>query len=188
MAKKETIPADEKFEDIEFDLFKAINALDSKDYGYYDRLTSEQQKRFVPYNILLWMSAVKSKNPVLAEYYLNSANHYANTFFLDSAIQDHPKLLWLMLCAISPGIGKQFHEWIPHLNSSIMTYKKFVEVDQLRTYFSKLYPNVDIDLDEIKDEQHRKTLIAMNHPELKIEDINVLCQLMTEEDFKQYGS
>ena len=48
MARAKT-PTDEKFEKQDFNLFESIAAIDKKDYGYYDRLTSEQQRKFVPF-------------------------------------------------------------------------------------------------------------------------------------------
>jgi hypothetical protein len=57
-------PVDEKFQNIDFDLFEALSALDRKDYGYLDRLTEEQQKKFVPYMMTHWMSAVKGGSDI----------------------------------------------------------------------------------------------------------------------------
>jgi hypothetical protein len=51
--KKTAIPADEKLENQDFNLFEAIAALDKKDYGYYYRLTPEQQRKFVPFMLIL---------------------------------------------------------------------------------------------------------------------------------------
>ncbi len=48
-------PTDEKFEKQDFNLFEAIAAIDKKDYGYYDRLTPEQQRKFVPFMMLHWI-------------------------------------------------------------------------------------------------------------------------------------
>jgi len=50
---KEKLSADEKFEKVEFDLFDALAAIDRKDYSYYDRLTPEQQKKFVKALIIM---------------------------------------------------------------------------------------------------------------------------------------
>ena len=75
--KKADIPIDEKLENQDFDLFNALAALDKKDYGYYDRLTQEQQRKFVPYMMLMWMSAVKG-NKDLQNYYVSSTDYYAN--------------------------------------------------------------------------------------------------------------
>jgi len=62
------IPTDEKFERQDFDLFEALTALDKKDYAYYDRLSDEQQKKFVPYMLTHWMSAIKGKGDVQGFY------------------------------------------------------------------------------------------------------------------------
>jgi hypothetical protein len=59
---KEKVATDEKFDKQDFDLFEALSALDKKDYGYYDRLTTEQQKKFVPFMMLHWMSAIKGSS------------------------------------------------------------------------------------------------------------------------------
>ena len=65
---KEKLSADEKFEKIEFDLFDALAAIDRKDYSYYDRLTPEQQKKFVPFMMIHWISAIKGSSE-LQNYY-----------------------------------------------------------------------------------------------------------------------
>ena len=55
---KEKLSVDEKLEKQDFDLFEAITAIDKKDYGYYDRLTPEQQKKFVPFMMVHWISYI----------------------------------------------------------------------------------------------------------------------------------
>ena len=59
MATKNSTPKDEKFEKTDIDLFDVLAAMDKKDYGYYDKLTEEQKKKFVPYMMVLWMSCIK---------------------------------------------------------------------------------------------------------------------------------
>ena len=72
---KEKLSADEKFEKIDFDLFEALTAIDKKDYSYYDRLTVEQQKKFIPFMMIHWISAVKA-NSDIQSYYLQSTDHH----------------------------------------------------------------------------------------------------------------
>ena len=91
--KKVKTPTDEKLEKQDFDLFDALNALDKKDYGYYSRLTPEQQKKFVPFMLIHWMSAVKGTGGI-PEYYVRSVDHYANKYFLNETISQHPELQW----------------------------------------------------------------------------------------------
>ena len=85
------VPTDEKFEKQDFNLFEAIAAIDKKDYGYYDRLTPEQQRKFVPFMMLHWISVVKGKRE-LAQYYLQSVDFHANMHLFNENVIKHPKL------------------------------------------------------------------------------------------------
>jgi hypothetical protein len=190
MATKKTIPIDEKFVAQDFDLFDALAAMDKKDYGYYDRLSEEQQKKFVPYMMTHWMSAIKGDGDVQG-YYLRSVDYYANKHLFNEYVQKHPKLQWYMLCASSPGLGKQFHQWIPHLGSKITSLKEPAKTKEIKEYYTKIYPKVDSDdIDEIAKafvvEHKRKCYLAETYPNLKQSDIEILSQLVTEEDIKQY--
>ena len=190
MATKKSTPVDEKFVAQDFDLFDALTAMDKKDYGYYDRLTEEQQKKFVPYMMTHWMSAIKGSGDVQG-YYLRSVDYHANKHLFNEYVQKHPKLQWYMLCASSPGLGKQFHQWIPHLGSKVTSLKEPAKTKEIKEYYTKIYPKVDSDdIDEISkafvQEHKRKCYLAETYPNLKQSDIEVLSQLVTEEDIKQY--
>jgi hypothetical protein len=190
MATKKSTPVDEKFVAQDFDLFDALTAMDKKDYGYYDRLTEEQQKKFVPYMMTHWMSAIKGSGDVQG-YYLRSVDYHANKHLFNEYVQKHPKLQWYMLCASSPGLGKQFHQWIPHLGSKVTSLKEPAKTKDIKEYYTKIYPKVDSDdIDEISkafvQEHKRKCYLAETYPNLKQSDIEVLSQLVTEEDIKQY--
>jgi hypothetical protein len=188
--KKADIPIDEKFENQDFDLFNALAALDKKDYGYYDRLTQEQQRKFVPYMMLMWMSAVKG-NKDLQNYYVSSTDYYANKHMFNENVQKHPKLQWLMLCAASPGIGKQFHQWIPNISSNISKLKTAAKVKDIKDYYAKIYPKLNKDdlqemATEFVENQKRKMYLSQVYPNIKIEDVEVLNQLITDMDIEQY--
>ena len=83
---KEKLSKDEKFEKVDFDLFEALSALDKKDYGYYDKLTEEQQKKFVPYMMLMWMSAIKGSS-ALSGYYVMNTEYAANKYFFNENVR-----------------------------------------------------------------------------------------------------
>ena len=149
MATKKNTPVEEKFEAQDFNLFDALLAMDKKDYSYYDRLTEEQQKKFVPYMMTHWMSAIKGTGDVQG-YYLRSVDYHANKHLFNEYVQKHPKLQWYMLCASSPGLGKQFHQWIPHLGSKVTQLKEPAKTKDIKEYYTKIYPKVDGDsIDEI---------------------------------------
>ena len=189
MATKKT-PVEEKFEKQDFDLFDALIALDKKDYGYIDRLTEEQQRKFVPYMMTHWMSQIKA-NSGLQAYYVRSVDYHANQYLFNENVQKHPKLQWLMLCASSPGLGKQFHQWIPHLSTKVSQLKETPKEKDVKDYFGKVYPKADdSSLQEISkefvNEHKKKTYLAKQYPDLKYTDIELLSSLVTEEDIRRY--
>ena len=190
MATKKNTPVDEKLEKQDFDLFDALAALDKKDYGYYDRLTPEQQKKFVPHMMLKWMSGLKGSSDI-QRYYLQSIEYYANKYWYNENIQKNPKLQWLMLCAASPGVGKQFHQWIPEIKLKVAKLQENASLKEIKEYFKKTYPKIsDTDLEELSKtyiEPHkRKKYLAETFPDLKLSDIEVLNEIVTDEEIKQY--
>lgn len=86
-------------------------ALDRKDRDYYESFTDEEKKKFAPYLMIRWSSAVKG-NADLQAYYLLSANERINKHFFDISAKEHKKFLWLLSTTVSPGMGNQFHQWI----------------------------------------------------------------------------
>ncbi len=188
--KKPPTPKEEKFEKQDFDLFEALAALDKKDYGYIDRLTEEQQKKFVPFMMTHWMSAIKASGD-LQGYYVMSVEYNANKHLFDETVMKHPKLQWLMLCASSPGLGKQFHQWIPHLSSKVTNLKDTPKEKEMRDYYTKIYPKAsEAHLYAISEafvlEHKKKVYLASIYPDLKQTDIEILAQMVTDEDIKQY--
>jgi len=186
--KKQNI--EEKFEKQDFDLFEALVALDKKDYEYYDRLSEEQKKKFVPFMLIQWMSTVKGSKD-LQSYYLQSTDYHANKYMFNEHVQKNPKLQWLMLCASSPGLGKQFHQWIPNISQGVSKLKSPAKAKDIKEYFSKIYPKVDDEtLKEITDifvQEHKKKMyLSEVYPNLKITDIETLSQLVTDEDIRRY--
>jgi hypothetical protein len=187
---KEKVSADEKFESQDFDLFKAIEAIDRKDYSYYDKLSPEQQKKFVPFMMLHWVSAVKG-NEGVSRYYVMSVEAHANKYMFNEFVQKHPKLQWYMLCAASPGLGKQFHQWIPHIKERVSKLRESAKLKDTKEYYKKIYPKAsDSDVTLISEafvESHkRKVYLAEKFPNLKYDEIELLSDLVTDKDIKQY--
>jgi hypothetical protein len=189
-SKKNATPADEKLSNVDFDLFKAIEALDRKDYNYLNNLTEEQRKKFSPYMLLRWMSCVKG-NPDVTAYYLMNVNAVANKHMFNEYVIRHPQLQWLMLCAASPGIGKQYHQWLPHLKEGIGKLEDRATVKEVGEYFAKIYPSTDGEvIREVAEEfvtlQNHRHRLAGLYPEMKISDIEALANFVTSEDIDQY--
>jgi hypothetical protein len=182
------VSAEFKFQNQDFDLFQAIEAVDRKNYDWYCNLTEEQQRKFVPYMMLHWISAVKGN---LDGYYLLSTDIHANKYMFNERIQHHPELQWLMLCASSPGRGKQFHQWIPHLSEKVGSLREPVSTKTVADYFAKIYPGTDQGTikevaEEFTKEQNHKQRLAQIFPGMKLADIEVLAQFVTQQDIEQY--
>jgi hypothetical protein len=187
---KEKLSADEKFTKQDFDLFEALTAIDKKDYSYFDKLTPEQQRKFVPFMLIHWVSAIKG-NKDLQSYYLQSTDYHANKYLFNENVQKHPKLQWLMLCAASPGIGKQFHQWIPHIRAGVTKLKDMPKTKEVKEYFKKVYPkSSDSDLTTISavfvDNQRKKMYLASKFPEMKFDEIELLGEIITDQDIAKY--
>lgn len=189
MTKAKTAP-EEKFEKQDFDMFEALAAIDRKDYGYYDRLSKEQQKKFPLHIMIQYLSAVKGSKD-LQNYYVQSTEFYANKHLYNENVSKHPKLQWLMLCASSPGVGKQFHQYIPHIKERVSKLKDVAKVKDIKEYYKKIYSGVnDKQLSDMAEsfvaEQERKVYLANKFPTLSLSDIEVLNKLITDEEIVNY--
>lgn len=190
MPAKNQLQKDEKFEKTELDLFEILSAIDKKDYSYYDNLTEDQKKKFVPFMLTHWVSAVKAQ-PNVMSYYILSTNEYANKYLFNEVVSKHPKLQYLMLCSSSPGLGKQFHQWIPSIRDKVAKYKEPASNKEIKDYYTKIYHNAkNEDIQEITrvfiSDHKRKLKLAGIYPNLKISDIEVLSNLITDADIEEY--
>lgn len=187
---KQKLTAEEKFTNIDFPLFDALAALDKKDYDFFDRLTTEQQKGFSPFMLVHWLSTVSGVSD-LQRYYLQNTDYTANKHIFHENIIKHNKLQWLMLCAVSPGMGKQFHKWIPHIKRNYTLLLEEAKIKEINDYFSKVYPNTEKEiLSEISEEftriQKRKYKLAQFFPDLKVSDIETLNEVVTDTQISEY--
>lgn len=190
MATKNQTPQDEKWSNQDFDLFGALVALDKKDYSYFSGLTEEQQRKFVPYMMVHWMSAVKAQG-VLGGYYTISTDTHANKYLFNELVQKHPELQWLMLCAASPGLGKQFHQWIPHLKTAVANLKEAAKERDVVEYFQKIYRGAgEADIKQAASEwvstQNHQHRLAEMYPDMKLQDVSTLSALVDASEIDEY--
>ena len=129
-----------------------LAAMDNKDYSFYDNLTPEQQKKFAPFLLNRYVSLVKGSSDIQA-YYLMAGNQRVNCTYFELA--KHPKLVWQLLCTVSPGMGKQFHQWVGHKKK-----------------------------DKNNDNKRRKYIESL-HPSAKSDEIDMLCAMYTDKDIKE---
>lgn len=110
-----------------------MQALDRKDRNFYDNLSEEEKKKFSTYLMMKYGANVDG-GPELQEWYLRALNDRVNKSFFD--LNRHPKLQWLILTTVSPGMGTQQHYWLsPKKNEN----QKIVK------FFSELYPQLNSD-------------------------------------------
>jgi len=191
MAKKKVdVPKDEQLEKEDFPLFEAITALDKKDYGFFDGLSPEKQKKFTSFMLVRYLSYLKGSGE-LAGYYAMSTNYHANKYLFNEYVMKHPKLQWLMLCAASPGLGKQYHPWIPQIKEKVSLLKEEAQLKDTKEYYKKIYPKAnEDDVTEVAKafvtEQRKKFYLATVYPTMKLSDIEVLSQMVTDEEIKEY--
>ena len=137
-----------------------LGALDAKDYGFYDRLTPEQQKQLSPFLLNRYISIVKDGKPrhkgtQIEAYYLMATNEQVNTQYFELA--KHPKLIWQLLCTVSPGMGKQFHQWVGHKK------KDKGNTNKVRKYIEQLHPSAKRDeLDWLCTQYTEKEIKALD--------------------------
>ena len=185
MAKaKKSVADDEKLEKPRFDLFAALAAIDNKDYGWFSRLTSDQQRLFSPYMMLIWVSAVKAGGD-LGDYYLRNTDYTANRYFFDETIAMHPELQWLMLCASSPGMGKQFHVYLPHLSVAKTNFREALSHADALEYFEKVGLG-EMEANQYVTHQNRAVKIAKICDALNLDDISLLATIITDQEIEEY--
>jgi len=93
------------------DIKNEMAQFDRKNRGFYDSLSDEEKKKFSPFLMIRWGSAVGGSSDLQA-YYLMSCNENLNKHFFDVNTTQHKKLQWLMATTVSPGMGQQYHQWI----------------------------------------------------------------------------
>jgi hypothetical protein len=93
------------------DIKNEMAQFDRKNKEFYDSLTDEQKKKFAPFLMIRWGSAVGGSSDLQA-YYLMSCNENLNKHFFDISASKHKKFQWLLATTVSPGMGNQYHQWI----------------------------------------------------------------------------
>lgn len=88
-----------------------MREFDRKNRKFFDDLTEEERKKFSPFLMIRWGSAVDGSQE-LQEFYVIATNERLNKHFFDINTTRHKKLQWLMATSVSPGLGTHRHTWI----------------------------------------------------------------------------
>jgi hypothetical protein len=118
-----------------------MRQFDRKNRNFYNELTDEERKKFSPYLMIRWGSAVEGSKD-LQEFYVIATNERLNKHFFAVNTTAHKKLQWLMATAVSPDMGTPRHVWIA-------PKKKEAGVSAKRKALQEIYPtykNDEIDV------------------------------------------
>lgn len=116
-----------------------IQAVDLGVRDLWDAIDETEQKKLKGELFILnrYISNVKGKPKDIQEHYVIFVNEYFNKYWFD--LQQHPKLLWMLLCSCSYDNEKTFfHEWIGFKKKDAGNNKKV-------SFLSELYPAMKLD-------------------------------------------
>jgi hypothetical protein len=170
MAKKAT-----KSDEADISLDNVLTAVDKKNLNWWEGLNAAQQKKFSSWLYMRYVGNVTG-DPDLARYYLIAVNERVNKKF--SAIKNHAKLQYLLMTTASPGMGKQYHQWL--------TPPKVGKTNRKRiNLIAKLFPNVsDQELEVLgeinSDDDIQQHLISLGWEDKDIK--NALSNKNTDEE------
>ena len=112
-----------------------MRAFDGKDRDFYDSLTEEEQRKFAPFLMIRWGSAVEASRE-MQEYYVIATNERLNRHFFSINTARHKKLQWLMATSVSPDLGAHRHPWIA-------PYKRDKAQGAKRRAIARIRPDLD---------------------------------------------
>jgi hypothetical protein len=110
------------------DIKRELNAVDQKNYDFYDNLTDEEKKAFSPYILMRYTSNVQLED--VQDEFLERTNEYVNKNHWDLS-KNHKALLWKLFAATGIGVSC-FH---PYLASG-----KKEKANKIEKLLVELYP------------------------------------------------
>lgn len=90
------------------DIKKQLEAVDLKDYGFYDRLSDEEKKAFSPYILMRYVSNVQGDSDT-QEWFLEMTNEIVNKNHWE--LSKNKALMWKLFACIGTGV-KAYHPYL----------------------------------------------------------------------------
>jgi hypothetical protein len=119
------------------DIKRELNAVDQKNYDFYDNLTDEEKKAFSPYILMRYTASVQGDSDV-QEWYLEMTNEMVNKHHWTLS-KNHKSLLWKLFATCGTGVNA-YH---PYLAAG-----KKEKAEKIEKLLCELYPARK--MDEIK--------------------------------------
>jgi hypothetical protein len=85
------------------DIFTTLGQIDRKNYLWYDNLSEEEQKAFVPLVVNRWLSGTASERQIIF------INEFVNPHLFN--LNQHKGLLFKLMCVAADG-GSQRYKWL----------------------------------------------------------------------------
>lgn len=111
-----------------------MRMFDRKVRSFYDDLTEEERKKFSPYLMIRWGSAVEGSKD-LQEFYVIATNERLNKHFFEVNTARHKKLQWLLATTVSPDMGTHRHTWIASKKKENSSGEKRKALQQLFPHY-----------------------------------------------------
>jgi hypothetical protein len=95
-----------------------MRMFDHKVRTFYDELTDDERKKFAPFLMIRWGSAVEGSRD-LQEFYVISTNERLNKNFFNISSSKHRKLHWLMATTVNRLKNDYTHLNLTHMKIKI---------------------------------------------------------------------
>lgn len=133
------------------DIKRELNAVDLKNYNFYDRLTDEEKKAFAPFILMRYTSNVQGDRDI-QEWFLEMTNEMVNKHHWTLS-KGHKALLWKLFAATGAGVSC-YHPYI--------AAGKKEKIDKIEKLLAEMYPAKKIDeiklLASMMDDSDKKEL------------------------------
>jgi len=91
------------------DIKRELNAVDTKNYDFYDNLTDEEKKAFSPYILMRYTSSVQGDRDT-QEWFLEMTNDMVNKNYMDIS-KEHKALQWKLFAGVGTG-ASAYHPYL----------------------------------------------------------------------------
>ena len=118
------------------DIIRELEAVDLRNYDFYENLTDEERKAFSPYVLMRFTSNANGDRDI-QEWFIERTNEFVNKDHWTLS-KNHKALLWKLYAATGAGI-KCYHQYLP---------VKKVELNKIEKLLADLHPTYKND--EIK--------------------------------------
>lgn len=113
----------------DLDLKDILNAIDSKDFDFYSRLSDKEKKAYIPKILMRYVSSLKDDPTGIS---IMATNMLVNKEFW--ALYGHEELIHKLFCICGSGKRNSFRTWISPYKEKGMT--------KLRSFIRQYYDSV----------------------------------------------